>query len=157
MYDTITTMVSHPTGTRETVSRIHPEIAPVASVQSLPITGEHQVPADISAAMLATGWFAALDAYFPHEVKPHPTLCRSVEVALTDRGSVIYQDGSSIHAVIDLWSGNIDEDPALIEAIRSLREGVLARAVVSLTVYHDSEHPLTAAPVHADRPDLRST
>lgn len=155
MSDNDTYMARYTIESNEAVSRIHPELAHVAPVQPTPPADEQQMRADVEAAMLATGWFAALEARFPDETDLHPTLCHAVEAVLADRGSVIYTNGSSLHAIIDLWSSDIDDDPALVESIKSLREGALVRAAMTLVTYHDSEDPLTATPSRAGEPLLR--
>lgn len=120
------------------VSRIHPEFAPVAPTRSRLDGADPEDGAAATGGALATGWFGAFEASFSSDVDLHPMLSRTVEDALSDHGALMYTDGSCLRGVIDLWSEQVDEDTALVEALEQLRTGVLARAAITLTVFHDS-------------------
>lgn len=97
----------------------------------------HRCDAEEAAKVIATGWFAILEAQYPDSVEVHPGVGQLVLDALDGRTPVVSRGPQVIRAHMALLAGSLSEDPEAASLIRNLESHTLAGSAIRLSIYHD--------------------
>ncbi|GAB3304699.1 hypothetical protein GCM10027298_23160 [Epidermidibacterium keratini] len=122
-------------------------IKPVLKFPSSMQRGDHpDCDAEEAAKVIATGWFAMLEARYPDTVEVHPGVGQLVLDTLDGRTPVVSRGPQVIRAHIALLAGSLSEDPVAASLIRDLEDRALAGSVIGLSIYHDDMRTEITAP-----------